>query len=97
MAGLLLVPNFLQLALRAELSPVITQKAMSSSVLHYGAVTVRIVWSLVLLFFMTNLVTIFFTRMLPHLLYGQDEVESKAGSQSVGYLTVMGRVLCAVN
>ena len=76
MTGCCLV-NFLQVTL----SPVTTNKRMSA-ILHYGALAVRILWSLVLAYFMINLVTIFFTRMLPHLMYGEEEMESKAGSQS---------------
>ena len=48
-----------------------------SAILHYGRLAARLLWSGVLLYFMINLLIVFFGRMLPYLIFGQEEVESK--------------------
>lgn len=53
-----------------------------SDILNTGRLVLRILWSLLLLYFMTNLVIIFFGRMLPHLIFGQQEIESKMKVES---------------
>ena len=48
-----------------------------SDILHFCRFAVRLIWSFILLYFMINLLIVFFGRMLPLLIFGKEKVESK--------------------